>query len=588
MSEQPQATNGAPLQENEVKPQSFRVAGMVVMSGAVLAAAAFVGMLIGQFTRHGTSEAGSVKGSKDDNPDFTSPQGPQNLKDWKNPELVLVLSGEMHGYLLPCGCSDPQYGGLERRYNFIQSLKKRGWPVVAVDLGDLPQTSEDISKNSMLGDHIRNFQSVLKYTTAMKALKAMDYTAVGLGWRERALQGDDNQGLPVTLDNYALNEKRPRIVAANLLERGEKERWLDMVGAWQGEGGQFKVGVTGLVGPSVRKSEHVKGEKNVSWADDTKGTIKQALAEQKEAGVTMRVLLYQGTVEEAQKLAKDFPQFHVVLCLTDGDLAPEKPARVGETLIVTVGHKGHSIGVLGVFQQKPGQYEMRYQMVEMGPELRTPEGEEKKNPVVKLLNEYTATMKNHPDDYLGRYKNLQRKHPIQMEFDKEDEHVEYVGSLECKRCHGDAYAVWEKTPHARAYESLKNTKKTVIENRQYDAECVVCHVTGFGYKTGFTDEKDANFDKLKVVGCESCHGPGSAHVDAHIHGNGNAKLDKAMNPWKYSPRPREQSISATCLRCHDEENDVGWKFKDRWAIVDHPSPKKGSGSKGSGSGSDDK
>src|SRR5207244_102972 len=119
----------------------------VLMCGAVLAAAAFVGMLVGQFTRHGNSEAGSVKGSKDESPGFTSSSGPQNLKDWKNPELVLVLSGEMHGYLLPCGCSEPQYGGLERRYNFIQSLKKRGWPVVAADLGDLPQAFEDISKN---------------------------------------------------------------------------------------------------------------------------------------------------------------------------------------------------------------------------------------------------------------------------------------------------------------------------------------------------------------------------------------------------------------------------------------------------------
>src|SRR5947209_14191611 len=56
---------------------------------------------------------------------------------WAKPQVALLLSGQMHGYLQPCGCSEPQYGGLARRYNFLQSLKDRGWPVVLVDLGDL-------------------------------------------------------------------------------------------------------------------------------------------------------------------------------------------------------------------------------------------------------------------------------------------------------------------------------------------------------------------------------------------------------------------------------------------------------------------
>src|SRR5689334_7347867 len=32
---------------------------------------------------------------------------------WPKPDFALVLSAQMHGYLGPCGCSDPQYGGLE-------------------------------------------------------------------------------------------------------------------------------------------------------------------------------------------------------------------------------------------------------------------------------------------------------------------------------------------------------------------------------------------------------------------------------------------------------------------------------------------
>src|SRR5438046_2464329 len=53
----------------------------------------------------------------------------------RKPDLVLVLSGQMYGYLQKCGCSNPQRGGLERRYNFIESLRARGWEVIGLDVG---------------------------------------------------------------------------------------------------------------------------------------------------------------------------------------------------------------------------------------------------------------------------------------------------------------------------------------------------------------------------------------------------------------------------------------------------------------------
>ena len=83
----------------------------------------------------------------------------------------------MHGYIHPCGCSKPQYGGLIRRYNFIESLRagiegKKGWDVIGIDLGELPQ---------LQGIHA---QSMLKYDLSMKALAKMNYRAVGIGKHE--------------------------------------------------------------------------------------------------------------------------------------------------------------------------------------------------------------------------------------------------------------------------------------------------------------------------------------------------------------------------------------------------------------------
>src|SRR5262245_23368963 len=69
------------------------------------------------------------------------PEMPAGMfRGWPKPDLALLLSGEQHGYLLPCGCSRPQLGGLERRYNLMKVLRERGWPVTAIDLGDVPQS----------------------------------------------------------------------------------------------------------------------------------------------------------------------------------------------------------------------------------------------------------------------------------------------------------------------------------------------------------------------------------------------------------------------------------------------------------------
>src|SRR5207244_11705560 len=102
-------------------------------------------------------------------------QWPQNQK----PEVVLVLTGQTFGYLSPCGCSRPQKGGLERRANFMDELRAKGWPVVGLDLGDVAPPPGKVPE-----------QDLLKYATAMKAMKEMGYAAVGLGKNDFDLQID--------------------------------------------------------------------------------------------------------------------------------------------------------------------------------------------------------------------------------------------------------------------------------------------------------------------------------------------------------------------------------------------------------------
>src|SRR6476646_1360002 len=93
---------------------------------------------------------------------------PQRLFDaWpkdRNPDLVLILSGQTYGYLQKCGCSSPQKGGLERRYNFVESLRARGWEVIGLDVGDVPRP---------LPYSPTTQQTLTKYEVAMQAMKLM-------------------------------------------------------------------------------------------------------------------------------------------------------------------------------------------------------------------------------------------------------------------------------------------------------------------------------------------------------------------------------------------------------------------------------
>lgn len=82
--------------------------------------------------------------------------------------------------------------------------------------------------------------------------------------------------------------------------------------------------------------------------------------------------------------------------------------------------------------------------------------------------------------------------------------LEYTGSKSCKLCHEYEYGKWGEKAHSRAYATLERI------GSQYDPECVVCHVVGMEYVSGFVSEETTGH--LKNVGCENCHGPGSEHI----------------------------------------------------------------------------
>jgi hypothetical protein len=158
----------------------------------------------------------------------------------------------------------------------------------------------------------------------------------------------------------------------------------------------------------------------------------------------------------------------------------------------------------------------------------------------------------------------------------------FVGTSACKPCHnadktGKQYAAWEKTGHAKAFKTLQTPEadkiaaKKGIKGKAADAaECQKCHVTGMLDKA---PQYDAKFSKDEGVGCEECHGAGSAYKALHAK---KENLDKAKAAGMVTLKAADGSAEKQCKTCHNEKSPTykAFKFKDMWAKIAHPLPKK--------------
>lgn len=118
----------------------------------------------------------------------------------------------------------------------------------------------------------------------------------------------------------------------------------------------------------------------------------------------------------------------------------------------------------------------------------------------------------------------------------------FLGSDACQECHPDqfeTYSKYSKKAHSSHSVQIMASDLTTEEV----STCYACHTTGYGQPGGFVSFEET--PALANAGCEVCHGPGSAHVEA----GGDPSLIKG------------KLSMADCETCHSPERVRSFNFK---------------------------
>lgn len=474
------------------------------------------------------------------------------LKDWDRPAVALVLSGEMHGYIEPCGCTAGQIGGLARRATLVRALREeRGWKTIGLDLG-----------GTMQAERLGRKQTRMKFEFARDALNLCGFGSLAIGYEEALPRQDEL--LEVSVRDQSQEDFDLRFLSANVrpypdnpeLEISQTYRLYEVPPAQPG-GKPTRVAVTAILGESA--SQGIAPDQFFRITPPAQA-LQQLLPQLQRESPDLLVLLSHAKAEESEALARQFPAFQIVVSMGGPEDGQLKPKSVGKTWLIQAGQKGKHVAVVGYYPGRPEP--LRYELVKLDGErfVNAPELDD-------MMQTYQDRLRDERPD-LEDNANAPA-HPSGRTF---------VGAAACKDCHEGSYNKWITTGHARAYEGL-TTGRSNYEgrwiDRKWDAECIACHAVGWEpqqalrWKSGFVDEMTT--PHLLGNQCENCHGPGSRHVELENGGEGTEEQRlAAVEEMRVS---LETAKTKLCRQCHDGDNDphfgVDVPFEVYWEKIEH-------------------
>ncbi len=145
----------------------------------------------------------------------------------------------------------------------------------------------------------------------------------------------------------------------------------------------------------------------------------------------------------------------------------------------------------------------------------------------------------------------------------------YIGSQKCAMCHkseksGMQYPKWEASKHSKSVAALSSpqaadaAKAMGVATPPTDPKCLKCHSP--------LADKAAEL-KAEGVGCEVCHGAGSAYKKLAVMEDRDKAVQSGLAAF-----PNASAIQASCLACHESAHGTAFDFDKAWAAVKHPVP----------------
>jgi hypothetical protein len=430
--------------------------------------------------------------------------------------LVVVVSGDTDGWIVPCGCTSNQSGGLPRRASYVAELV-RDAAVLAADAEGAPHTNArqrfPTQPTAVLvadaggAPRGKSAYDRLKFEAILRGELAMGIVAHNIGAGEAASG-------PEYLREVARRIHAPFVSTNVLLENGEP--LVEPLRTIAASGRD--VAILGVLSPRFAAA-------GLRIAPPREAIL-QALQKAGGRYTTVIVLAYVPE-EELQPLAEGLPEVDVVVGGPTGQ--PVQPRQVGPTLVLSATKQGKFLARLDAPPDRKQHW--KGGIVELSDRFADDPAQ------VANVAEFRRELGRR--DMAAADTSFAPALPPGAPKD-----YAVAGSATCRDCHKTETRSWDNSHHAHAWKSLQDRAA------QVDPDCQRCHTTGYGLPGGFVSA--ARSPILVEVGCEDCHGPSQEHVrDPKIH---TGYFAQAANQ---------------CTACHDRENSPTFEFNGYWAKIRH-------------------
>jgi hypothetical protein len=367
--------------------------------------------------------------------------------------LKVVVSGDTAGWIVPCGCTSNQSGGLPRRASFVDGLGGAA-DVIVADVGGALQGTSPYDR--------AKFEAILRGEMLMGiAAHNIGASEAKLGPAElRRLAG--NVSLPLLSSN--VRDRAGQFVGQPVLIRSAGGRRVALVG--------------------VLAERYATKELQVS---PPRQAVLEALLRADGQYQSAIVLAYLPE-DELRLLAEALPEVDAVVGGPTGQ--PIAPKQLGPTLLASATSKGKFVVELDA----PPVHSTDHwtgRIVELGE--RFADDRRQMANVQEFRRDLAA------GDFAPKQTGFAEPPPAGL-----PKGYAVAGTGSCRKCHTADGEAWQKSKHAGAWKAL------VASGAQVDPECQRCHTTGYGLPGGFASARRST--ALVEVGCESCHGPSQGHA----------------------------------------------------------------------------